>query len=141
MKSVIKSLFAIFLLSITFSACQKKNNDMAKSLDGQWEITKITKGNGVVDESSMPEKISLISCNVRKEDCSGVWVSKKGDLNNFFWTISEKGELLTIMTEDSQVFNQASSDLAEYKGIYVIVEIRDNKMVINRDNITMEFKK
>lgn len=141
MKKIQFAFLAIVLLSVTLFACQKKNNDTAKSLDGQWEVTRITKGNGVVDENSMPQKITLMSCKVRKDDCSGIWVSNKGDVNNFFWTISDKGNMFSIIKDETQESNQASSDLAEYRGDYSIIELTDTQLIITKDNIKMEFKK
>jgi hypothetical protein len=141
MKKINNSLLILALLSFTLLGCHKKNNDTAENLDGKWEITKITKGNGVVDDNSMPKNVSLIACKVQNNDCTGLWVSNKGDANNFFWTVKEKGSEFVIMLADNQPSNQATSDLAEYKGVYDIMKLTDDKLVINKANITMEFKK
>jgi hypothetical protein len=141
METFKKYLLAIVLLSVTLMACQKKNNEIAKDLNGQWEILKITKGSGVVDANSMPQSVSLTSCKVQKDNCSGLWVSNQGEQNNFFWTILEKGAVLAIISDDAQTSNQASSDLAEYKGEYNIVDLNDSLLVITKENIRMEFKK
>ncbi len=85
--------------------------------------------------------MTLTSCNVRKDNCGGEWVSNKGDVNNFFWTVSEKGELLSIIADASQPPNQATSDMSEYKGDYLINELSDVLLVISKENIKMEFAK
>jgi hypothetical protein len=141
MKTFKNSLLAVVLSSVAFFGCQKKDNDIAKDLDGQWEISKITKGTGVVDPNSMPQSVSLTSCKVQKDNCSGLWISNQGDKNDFFWTVTEKGTLLTIIIDATQPSNQATSDLAEYKGVYIINALTDTSLVITKDNIKMEFKK
>jgi hypothetical protein len=88
----------------------------------------------------MPQSVTLNACKVSKGDCIGEWVSQKGDKNNFFWTVSDKGETLSIIIDESQPSNQATSDLAEYKGDYAIQELTDIKLVIKKEQITIEFK-
>lgn len=93
----------------------------------------------MVDPNSIPQSVTLNSCNVKKDDCSGNWVSNNGSENNFFWTISDKGEKFTITTDSSQPANQATSDLADYKGDYDIIELTDVKFVVKKEQITIEF--
>jgi hypothetical protein len=140
-KKIQLAFLTLTLVFFTILSCQKKNNDTAKSLDGKWEITKITKGSGEVDENSMPQSVTLMSCKVRKSNCDGKWVSNNGDEETFFWTITDKGNFFTIFKDDSQSSNQANADLAQYKGVYDILELTDTYLAISKDNIKMEFKK
>ncbi len=142
MKTLFSKLVIITLsVAVIFSSCNKKNNSTAENLDGNWVIVSITKGSGPVDPNSMPQSIKLNSCNVDNGDCVGEWISQKGDKNNFFWTVSDKGKTLSIIVDASQPSNQATSDLAEYKGDYTIEELSSTKLLIKNDNITMEFEK
>ncbi|MFP5471714.1 MAG: hypothetical protein ACLGGV_08960 [Bacteroidia bacterium] len=141
MKTLKSTLLFISLGLFVFTSCKKKaNNETAEDLGGNWQIVTITKASGVVDPNSMPQSVTLNSCNVKKDDCMGEWVSQKGDKNNFFWTVSDKGETLSIIIDESQPSNQATSDLAEYKGDYTIQELTDVKLVIKKEQTTIEFK-
>lgn len=140
-----KTLKSIFVITtsalILLAGCRKKDNQTAEELGGNWQIVTITKAAGVVDPNSMPQSVSLNACNVKKDECIGEWVSQQGDKNNFFWTVNDKGETLSIIIDGSQPSNQATSDLAEYKGDYAIQELTDVKLLIKKEQITIEFKK
>jgi hypothetical protein len=137
------SKFMMIALSaaVVFSSCRKQDNNTAEELDGNWNIVSITKASGVVDPNSMPQSVTLNSCNVKKDNCIGEWISRLGDKNNFFWTVADKGATLSIIIDASQPSNQATSDLAEYKGDYNIEELTDVKLVIKKEQIVFEFSK
>ena len=126
-------------LFVGFTACEKENNETAEKLDGNWKIEKITKAAGPVDESSMPLDVSLEACKVNRGECDGNWVSNNGDEAPFHWTVADDGQILSIIPIPDLPSNQATSDLAEFKGDYDIVELTDVKLVIKRDQITIEF--
>lgn len=135
-------LSALVLGMFLVIGCEKKkNNDTAEMLNGQWSIVQITKEEGVVDANSMPQNVTLNACKVSKEDCDGLWISNNGDEGTFSWSVSEKGEMLTIAPAVSGIANQATSDLAEYSGDYLIQELTDVKLLIQMNQITIEFGK
>lgn len=140
MKTIKLFLVAIIIASV-FSSCRKKDNDAADQLEGDWQIVTIIKGNGVVDPNSMPQSVTLTACNVKKDECIGKWVSNKGDQNDFFWTITEKGTIFTITVDPAQPANQATSDLADYKGDYDIQELSETAFIVKKESVTIEFSK
>lgn len=141
----IKQTFAVSLmaLALMFTACnkEKQNNKTADKLEGDWQIESINKAQGPVDQSSMPQSVTLMTCDTKNDDCVGEWVSNKGDKNNFFWDVMEDGTIFTITIDPSQPSNQATSDLADYKGDYDILELTETKFEVKKDQITIEFGK
>jgi hypothetical protein len=143
MKQLVLGLLLTLSAVTIFSACRKKDKDTAKELDGNRSIVSIMKAQGPVSSSAMPQSVTLMSCNVKKDNCNGEWISNNGSKNNFFWSVSDKGETLSIIVDPSQPANQATSDLADYQGDYNIEELTDVKLLIKHKEkqITIEFSK
>ena len=133
-------LVPVFLFTVS---CEKRvNNNTAESLDGGWEIVKVIKGDGEVDENSMPKGVSLTACKVSNDPCEGVWTSNNGDTKPFLWSIAEKGTIFNITPEATDgLANQATSDLADYKGDYTILELDDVKFIVQKGDTRLEFGK
>ena len=126
---------------VGFTACEKENNETAEKLDGNWNIEVITKAAGPVDSNSMPQDVSLEACKVNRGECDGNWISNNGDEAPFHWTVSDEGEILSIIPIPDTPSNQATSDLAEYKGDYNIDQLTETKLVIKKAQVTIEFSK
>lgn len=130
------------ILFTAFSCEKRQNNKTAEKLDGGWEISRIMKADGEVDENSMPQGVTLSSCKVSDGPCDGLWISNNGDTGDFEWTVTEKGTIFTITpVVSSAPANQATSDLADYKGDYKINEVDNVQFIVQKGETILEFLK
>ncbi len=121
------TILSLLVIGIfAFTACNK-NNQVAKDLEGTWNVDKIENSSG-----NLPQEVSFTSCKADDENCSGEWVASDGSSFAFTYTINDNGK--TFIWGDSEAGTSGSSeafnDMAKYAGQWQIQEQTKTKFVI-----------
>lgn len=135
-------LFITVLLGSTLSCEKRRNNNTAEQLDGSWEVQSVNNAEGEVDPSEAPQGVTLFACTVSDGPCEGVWIASNGDTRDFEWTVTERGNVFSILPlETSAISNEADYDIEMYKGEYTINEIGVVQFIVQKGETELVLKK
>lgn len=118
MKNVFKLAVSAAALLLIIVACSKDQKVVKQLADGKWKVTDLS-----YDGVSQPDSLyandiyEFEKCKVKNEDCGGTWTTVdplKGEVvTPFTYSISDKGETITITIEVLGIPSTTAADIIE----------------------------
>lgn len=118
MKNVFKLAVSAAALLLIIVACSKDQKVVKQLADGKWKVTDLS-----YDGVSQPDSLyandiyEFKKCKVKNEDCGGTWTTVdplKGEVvTPFTYSISDKGETITITIEVLGIPSTTAADIIE----------------------------
>lgn len=118
MKNVFKLAVSAAALLLIIVACSKDQKVVKQLADGKWKVTDLS-----YDGVSQPDSLyandiyEFEKCKVKNEDCGGTWTTVdplKGEVvTPFTYSISDKGETITITIEVLGISSTTAADIIE----------------------------
>lgn len=99
-----RKLGLILVIGLFAMGCSKDQKVVKNLASGDWEITAISVDGESIPDSLLPDFVyTFEECKVKKGDCDGSYTYEDPDkgqqTQNFSYSISEKGTMITITTE------------------------------------------
>ena len=142
-----KKLFfaAICLVALSFSACNKKNQDVVKDLEGDWTLSAKTENGVAVPASEIAgTTYSFQLCKVRKDDCDGsisVADSTKGTITNTFtYSITDDASKFNMTVSLLGLSETVTADIIEHSASKFVFEYNDAQTDSSSANVTVKVR-